>query len=116
MSNGRSINFSSGGTYNESIQVQGDFVQGDFVEGDKIIDQSFNQDIATIQNLLTQFQKQYSPEEAIRKTAQELAVNSANNPTKQKRLTDTVKYIAKNGGIEAGIGKAIDLALKLIGI
>jgi hypothetical protein len=119
MNDNRNINFNLGGTYNESVHVQGDYVQGDkiqgdYVQGDKTIVQNFNQDIAAIQNLLTQFQKQYSTEEAISKTAQELAVNSANNPTKQKRLADTVKYIAKNGGIEAGIGKAVDLALKLL--
>jgi hypothetical protein len=108
MNSGRNISINSGGVYNESIQVQGDFVQGD-----KNIGPNFNQDILSIQNLLIQFQQKHDSDEAIKKTAQELATDAEKNPEKKKRLIDLVKYIGAHGGIEAGIGKIAELALKL---
>jgi hypothetical protein len=107
MDNNRNISINSG-TYIESIQVQGDFVQGD-----QVISQNFNQDILSIQNLIAQFQQEHDPEEAVQKTAQKLAVDSAKNPEGRKRLANLLKYVASNGAIEAGIGKAIEIALKL---
>jgi arginine utilization protein RocB len=112
MDTNRNISINSGGTYNESIQVQGDFVQGN-----KITGQNFNQDILSIKNLLTQFKQTHDPEEAVKKTAQELATNAEKNPETKRRLIDLVKYLASNGGTEAVIGKIAELALKLsIGI
>jgi arginine utilization protein RocB len=109
MDTNRNISINSGGTYNESIQVQGDFVQGN-----KITSHNFNQDILSIQNLLTQFKRIHDPEEAVKKTAQELATNAERNPEKKKRLIDLVKYLSSNGGTEAVIGKIAELALKLL--
>jgi hypothetical protein len=109
MTDKRNIIFNSHGTYNESVQVHGDFVQGN-----QTVNNSFSQDITTIQNLLIEFQKQYSTEEAAEKTAQELVVRAQSSPAQKKRLIDVAKYVASNGGIEASIGKAVELALKLL--
>jgi hypothetical protein len=109
MSSSRNINFGTGGTYNESINVKGDFVQGN-----KIVHHNFTQEIIDIGYVLDKFQESYPPDEAIQKTAHELAVKSKDNPEEKNKLYEISNYIATNGGIEAGIGKAIELALKLI--
>lgn len=115
MTNDRNINIGSG-SYNENVQVQGDFVQGDKVQSSKIINQDLSQTAIDIQQLLQRFQSQYSLVEAQEKTATELANQARKNPEIRNKLTSLGSYIAANGGIEAGIGKAIELALKLLGI
>lgn len=109
MAGDRNINFGPGGTYNESIHVQGDFVQGN-----KFIGQDLKQAASDIHNLLCQLQIQYSPEEARQKAADELANQARNDPDRKRTLVQLASYIATNGGIEAGIGKVIELALKLL--
>lgn len=79
MADNRNINFSSGGTYNESVQVHGDFVQGN-----KLVSQDLSQAAADIRQLLNQLQNQYSPEEAQQKAANEL-VNQAKKILEPKR-------------------------------
>ncbi|MCY7324150.1 MAG: hypothetical protein LH660_20695 [Phormidesmis sp. CAN_BIN36] len=111
MADNRNISFGSGGTYNESIQVRGDFVQGN-----KLVSQDLNQAAADIGQLLHQLQGRYSPEEAQQKAADELVSQARKDPEAQKTLVKLGRYIAANGGIEAGIGKIIELALKLLGI
>ena len=107
----RNINFGSGGTYNESVQVQGDFVQGS-----KFISKDLNQAAADIGQLLRQLESQYSPEESQQKAADELVKQARRDPNAKKTLSELGRYIAANGGIEAGIGKIVELALKLLGI
>ena len=109
MSSTRNISFGSGGTYNESIQVNGDFVQGD-----KFVTHSFTQEILEIENLLNDFQKNYSSSEAINQAAHKLATQSENSPEEKNKLLRMGQYVANNGGIEAVIGKVIELAIKLV--
>ena len=114
MSNNRNINFGPGGTYNESVHHESTQVHGDFVQGDKVIQQDFSQEIMDIQRLLHRFREQYPLDEAINKTAHELVVRSGKSSAGKNKIVALAEYIATNGGIEAGIGKAIELALKLI--
>ncbi|MGG6270661.1 hypothetical protein ACQ4M3_38935 [Leptolyngbya sp. AN03gr2] len=109
MVNNRHISFGAGGTYNESVQVQGDFVQGN-----KAVNQDLDQAIAEIQKLLHQLQSQCSSEAATHKAADELATQAKADPERKQTLMELGRYIAANGGIEAGIGKVIELALKLL--
>lgn len=111
MGDSRNISFGSGGTYNESIQVQGDFVQGN-----KFISRELNQAATDIGRLLHQLESQYSPEEAQQKATDKLVNQARKDPEAKKTLVELGRYIAANGGIEAGIGKIIELALKLLGI
>lgn len=109
MVNNRHINFGSGGTYNESVHVQ-----GDLIHGNKIVGQDLNSAIAEIQKLLHQLQSQCPSEEATQKVANELADQAKADPERKQTLMQLGRYVAANGGIEAGIGKAIELALKLL--
>lgn len=111
MENNRYISFGSGGTYNENVQVQGDLVQGD-----KNVNQELDQVIVDIQRLLQQFQNQHSLIEAQHRVATELANRARQSPKTENTLIRLGKYIAANGGIEAGIGKVVELALKLLGL
>jgi len=123
---GNQVNFGSGGTYNERLQVQGDLIQGDKNEGcqfygdfnrnQNLEDRDFDETISEIQELLTQLQERYPSSEAQMRAATDLAVQAQSEPSKKNSLIRLGEYIASNGGIEAGIGKVIELALTLIGI
>jgi hypothetical protein len=116
MVNNRNISFGSNGTYNETVQVKGDFVQGDKIQRDNVIEQDLSRAITSIQQLLYQMQSRYSPTEAQQKTAIELASRAKKDHETKNTLIRLGAYIAANGGIEAGISKVIELALKLLGI
>lgn len=90
MAGDRNINFyGSGGAYNESIHVQGDFIQGD-----KVVGQDLKQAAADIQQLLLQLQTQYSPAEAQQTVAQELANRARQNPEYRRTLDRLFSYVA----------------------
>ena len=115
MNSNRTINLGAGGTYNESVHIQGDNIQGDKVQGDKVQgDKNQTQEIMEIQNLLFKYQKHYSSDEAIDRTAKDLAAQSKNDSIKKSKIVHLGKYIASNGGVEATIGKVVELAIKLI--
>lgn len=109
MSNTRNINFGSGGTYNESIHINGDFVQGD-----KSVTHNFTQEILEIETLLNELQKNHPLNESINQAAHKLAIQSKDSPEEKNKLLRMGQYIAHNGGIEAVIGKVIELAIKLV--
>lgn len=120
MPDNRYINVGSGGTYNENSQnhnVQGDFIQiqGNFVQSSQIDDETLNQTIVDIQQLLEQLQTRYSPVEAQQKAAIELASKARRDPV-FKQVLAKLRFVAANGGIEAVIGKIIELALKPLGM
>ncbi|MBD2056450.1 hypothetical protein H6F88_10565 [Oculatella sp. FACHB-28] len=116
MTNNRNINFGSNGTYNETVQVQGDFVQGNKIQSRKIIEEDLTQAVINIQRILHQMQSRYPLDEAQQKAATELANRVRKNPEAGNILIRLGNYIATNGGIEAGIGKVVELSLKLLGI
>jgi len=126
MNSNRNINPGTGGTYNNSIHIggnniQGNNIQGDYIQGDQNQiqgdyiqgDQNQIQEIMEIHNLLVKYQKNYSPDEAINMAAKDLATRSKNDSSKRSKLMAMGKYLASNGGIEATIGKVIELAIKL---
>lgn len=126
MNSDRDINFGAGGTYNNSPtnnnnsiniagnNVQGNIIQGDYIQGNQNQNQNQTQEIIEIHNLLVKYQKNYSSDEAINMAAKDLATQSKNNSSKRSELMAMGKYIASNGGIEATIGKVIELAIKLM--
>ena len=129
MNSDQDINPRAGGTYNynnstniagNNIQgnnIQGDYIQGNQnqIQGDYIQgDQNQIQGIMEIHSLLIKHQKNYSTDEAINITAKDLATECKNDSSKRNKLIDMGKYLASNGGIEATIGKVIELAIKLM--
>jgi uncharacterized membrane-anchored protein YjiN (DUF445 family) len=109
MSNTRNISFGSGSTYNESIQVNGDFIQGD-----KVVNHNFTQEILEVKSLLNELQKNHPLDESINQAAHKLAIQAKDSPEEKNKLFKMGQYVANNGGIEAVIGKIIELAIKLV--
>lgn len=131
MTNDRSINFTNNGTYNKSINIQGNYVagnyiEGDFVQGDKIqgdqvqgnklTNKELDAEIIEIKRLLNRYQAQYSKLESQQQTAETLAEQARRDPARRNKLIQIANYLATNGGIEAVISQVIGLALKALGI
>lgn len=92
----RTIHLGSGSTYNESLNVHGDYVQGD--QYNVFNHFNFEQDasgaVAEIEKLLQRLEKKInSPETAQQQTIQDLAVRVRRHPTIKKNVYDWLKAL-----------------------
>ncbi|MGG6270662.1 GUN4 domain-containing protein [Leptolyngbya sp. AN03gr2] len=110
----RSIHLGSGSTYNESLNVQGDYVQGDKynVFNHFNFDQDASSAVAEIEKLLKQLEKKVShPETVQQQTIQDLAVLVRHHPKINQVVYDWLKALE----IPAPIDE-IDAAEKIVAV